>query len=104
MRAFSKTLSGTKRFTRLIGDSRKPSGLSAGLVVLKPKESVGEHNTKDREEIIIVLKGRARIVFGRKGSFILKEKSFAYLPCSTKHNVENVGSKALKYTYITACV
>lgn len=70
--------------------------------MLKPKESVGEHSTKDREEIIIILEGKARVSFGKKGRFILKEKSFAYLPCSTKHNVENAGKGLLKYTYITA--
>jgi len=104
IRPFFKTLCGAKKFTRLVGNSRKPSGLSSGLVVLKPRESVGEHNTKGREEIIIILKGKARVVFGRKGRFILREKFFAYLPCQTKHNVENAGSSLLKYTYITARV
>jgi quercetin dioxygenase-like cupin family protein len=99
---FSKTLSGTKRFTRLVGDSKKLSGLSSGLVVLKPKESAGEHSTKDREEIIIILKGKARVRYGKKDRFILKEKSFAYLPSGTVHNVENSGTGLLKYTYITA--
>jgi len=102
IKPFFKTLSSTKRFTRLVGDSRKPSGLSSGLVVLKPKESVGEHSTKDREEIIIVLKGKARVRYGKKGRFILKEKTFAYLPCGTKHNLENAGAGLLQYTYITA--
>ncbi len=70
--------------------------------MLKPKEIVGEHSTKDREEIIIIVEGKARVSFGKKGHFILEEKSFIYLPCSTKHNVENVGKGLLKYTYITA--
>lgn len=104
VRPFSITLSSAKRFKRLIGNSRKPSGLSSGLVVLKPKESVGEHSTKDREEIIIVLKGKAKVHYGRKGRFVLKEKSFAYFPCRTKHNVENAGPGALEYTYITSRV
>jgi mannose-6-phosphate isomerase-like protein (cupin superfamily) len=101
---FFITLSSTKRFKRLIGNSRKPSGLSSGLVRLKPKESAGEHSTKDREEIIIILKGKARVRYGRRGRFILREKSLVYFPCRTRHNVENVGSRALEYTYITARV
>ena len=104
IRPFFKNLSSTKRFKRLIGNSRKPSGLSSGLVKLKPKESVGEHSTKDREEIIIILKGKARVRYGKKGRFILKEKSFAYFPRQTRHNVESAGSGALEYTYITARV
>jgi len=101
-RPFFITLSSTKRFKRLIGNSRKPSGLSSGLVKLKSKESVGEHSTKNREEIIIILKGKARVRYGKKGRFILPEKSFAYFPCHTRHNVESIGSVALEYTYITA--
>jgi mannose-6-phosphate isomerase-like protein (cupin superfamily) len=104
IRPFFITLSSAKRFKRLVGNSRKPYGLSSGLVVLRPKESVGEHSTKDREEIIIILKGKARVRYGKKGCFILAEKSFAYFPCRTKHNVENVGSGLLEYTYITARV
>lgn len=104
IKPFFITLSSTKRFKRLIGNSRKPSGLSSGLVKLKPKESVGEHSTKDREEIIIILKGKARVCYGRKGRFILKENSFAYFPAHTRHNLENAGSGLLLYTYITARV
>lgn len=99
---FFKTLSSTKRFKRLLGDSHKLSGLSSGLVTLKPNESIGEHSTKEREEIIVILKGKARLRFGKKGRFNLKEKSFVYLPCQTKHNVENTGSGLLCYAYITA--
>lgn len=104
IKPFSINLSSTKRFKRLVGDSHKPSGLSSGLMRLKPKESVGEHSTKDREEIIIILKGKARVRYGRRGSVILKENSFAYFPSRTRHNIENVGSSTLSYTYITARV
>ena len=103
-RPFSITLSSAKRFKRLIGNSRKPSGLSSGLVKLKPKESIGEHSTEDREEIIIILKGKARVRYGRRGSLILKDNSFAYFPARTIHNIENIGSSPLQYTYITARV
>ena len=99
---FSITLSSAKRFKRLIGDSHKPSGLSSGLMRLKPKESVGEHSTKDKEEIIIILKGKARVRYGKNGNVILKENSFAYFPPRTKHNIENIGLGTLRYTYITA--
>ena len=99
---FFVILSSAKRFKRLIGNSSKSSGLSSGLVRLKPKETVGEHSTKDREEIIIILKGKARVHYGKNGRFVLPKKSFAFFPRHTRHNVENTGRGPLEYTYITA--
>lgn len=106
LKPFAVKLSGKQKFKRLLGSSRScpeaKEGLRSGLVVLKPKSSVGLHSTEKRQEIIVILEGRARVYYGRKGKFELEENSFVYLPPETMHNVENAGSSLLKYLYITA--
>ena len=95
-----KDLSGEKKFKRLTGKKRQIRGLRSGLVVLKPKESVGLHSTKNKEEVIIILKGKAK-VFCEKKTKIVKENNFIYIPQKTEHNVENIGNILLKYVYVT---
>lgn len=96
-----KLLKGNNRFKRLLGDSKKKQGLRSGFVVLRPGEFVGEHSTGTKEEIVIVLEGRAHFYYGKK-KVILKESTFLYVPVKTTHNVKNVGQGPLKYVYITA--
>lgn len=103
---FAVKLNGKQKFKRLLGSSRSCAeaneGLCSGFVVLKPKSSIGLHSTEKRQEIIVILEGRARVYYGRRGKFELGENSFVYLPPGTFHNVENTGSGWLKYLYITA--
>lgn len=98
---FVKLLKGDNRFKRLLGDSKKRLGLRSGFVVLKPGELVGEHSTGGKEEILIVLEGRAHFFYNDK-KVVLKESTFLYVPGKTTHNVKNVGRGLLKYVYITA--
>jgi len=76
-------------------------GLRSGIVVLKAGEAVGEHSTGHKEEVLIILKGRARICCERK-RINAGEHSFIYLPSYIRHNVENRGRGLLKYVYITS--
>jgi len=100
-RPFLKTLTGGSKFKRLLGDGQKLKDLRAGLVVLKPGESVGGHSTEGKEEVLIILKGTAGVYLGgRKVS--AKEHSFIYIPPQMHHNVENTGRNLLKYVYITS--
>lgn len=94
-------LKGRQRFLRLLGDSTKTKGLRAGLVTLKPKESIGEHITENKEEAIVIIKGSAKIYFGKNKMLKVKQNSFVFIPPGTMHNVENLGSKILQYVYIT---
>ena len=92
-------LKGRQRFLRLFGDSSKVKGLRSGFVILKPKESVGLHNTGPSEEVIFVINGSGLICYGRKGSFKVKKNSFVYIPPQTPHNVSNISKDLLKYIY-----
>ena len=104
LKVFFKQLKGRQRFLRLFGESAKPYGLAAGMVILKPKESVGLHNTKDKEEALIILQGQAQILYGKRSKITVKEESFVYIPPKTDHDHKNTGRGILKYVYLTACI
>ncbi|MDD5108249.1 MAG: cupin domain-containing protein [Candidatus Omnitrophica bacterium] len=101
-KVFSVELKGNQKFTRLFGDSSKPKGLRSGFVTLKPKESVGLHNTGSSEEVIFIITGTAVIYYGTRKRISVKKNSFIYIPPKTPHNISNSGSKCLKYVYIAA--
>lgn len=98
MNPFFIPLKGKSRFKRLLKDTQ---GLKAGLVALRPGESIGLHSTEEKREIIIILEGKAKIYYGKRNVFPLKEQAFIFLPPHTPHNVENIGKGLLKYVYIT---
>lgn len=100
-KVFCTQIKGSQRFLRLLGDSNKAKGLKAGLVTLKPKESIGEHKTENKEEVLIILKGNATVYFG-KHKLKATKNSFVFIPPEILHNVKNSGSKILQYVYVTA--
>jgi len=97
-------LKSKQRFLRLFGESSKPNGLASGLVVLRPKESVGLHNTKNKEEALIILEGQAQISYDKDSRIKVRKDSFVYIPPKTDHNLKNIGKGILKYVYLTACI
>lgn len=101
-KAFAVQLKSRQRFRRLLGDSSKIKGLCSGLVTLRPKESIGEHKTESKEEIIIILKGSAVICLGKNKKIKAPQNTFVYIPPETVHNVKNPGTKTLSYLYVTA--
>ena len=98
---FIKALDSSRKFKRLFGNSNKQKGLAAGLMVIKKGDSVGIHNTENREEILVVLQGKAQVsVAGKR--FILKNGMMLYIPPNSLHNVRNTETRLLKYLYVTA--
>ena len=104
IKVFSVKLKAGQRFTRLLGDSSKMEGLRSGLVTLGPRESIGEHKTEKKEEVIVILKGSAVIYYGKNKKIKAPQNTFVYIPPETLHNVKNSGSKMLQYVYVTAGV
>lgn len=77
----------------------------SGLVTLKPGESVGEHSTKEYEEIIVFLSGRGEITSERwREPQTVAAPAVAYMTPRTLHNVTNTGVGSLRYIYIVARV
>lgn len=86
----------------LLGAFTKTAGIRSGQVSLKPGESVGEHNTGDREEVIVVFQGTAEVSKDKKALFTVTQNEICYMPPYSGHNVKNSGDKELKYIYIVA--
>ena len=95
---------GKQRFLRLFGDSQKTSGLRSGYVVLKPGESIGEHNTGPSEEVIYVAAGSGLVTYGKRGRVKIGKNAFIYIPPQTRHNVIGTGKSRLKYIYTASRV
>ncbi|MFH1051541.1 MAG: cupin domain-containing protein [bacterium] len=72
----------------------------SGVVTLAPNESVGVHNSKIYEEMIIILEGEGKFLISGNTSFDLKFGDIAFCPPFTEHNMVNTGNKNLKYIYI----
>ena len=75
--------------------------LKSGKVLLKPGESVGEHVTEKREEIIIVLKGTATII-AEGSQKTIETKGFCYIKEGVVHNVVNNSKDELEYVYVVS--
>ncbi len=101
-KAFSMELKGRQRFLRLFGESSQPRGICSGFVTLKKGESIGKHNTRNKEEALVILQGQADVLWGRRSRLKVKKNCFVYIPPRTEHDVRNTGKGALKYVYLTA--
>lgn len=73
--------------------------IKSGLVILKKGEQVGKHITENKEEIIIILLGKATILVEDK-KIIVKKNHLVYIGPNKKHNIKNESSNILKYIYI----
>jgi len=73
--------------------------LKAGQVSLQPGESIGEHTTTNREEILIILRGTATLTLENQ-TLELKQGQTHYIPPEKKHNVTNNSKQELEYIYV----
>ncbi len=76
--------------------------MHSGLVVLSPGTSVGIHNTKNYEEVLVVFTGEGEMITTGGPTLILKAGTVAYCPPRTEHNVINIGKGLLRYLYVVA--
>ena len=68
---------------------------------MEKDEEVGEHITENREEVIIVLQGQARVFLdGQKRT--VKQNNLIFIPENKNHNLKNVSKETLKYLYIVS--
>ena len=61
-------------------------------------EEVGEHATGDREELIVVVEGKGRVISGGHARAI-EAPCVVLVPAHTVHNVRNTSKALLKYVY-----
>lgn len=89
---------------KLLSGLPQTSGMRSGRVYLAPDQACGQHSTKDREELLVFLSGRGKLLIGKKDSFDIGHGKVSYIPPNTIHDVKNTGSEPLVYVYCVAPV
>lgn len=102
LKAFVKSLPvDSTEYFRILGESQTRT-MRSGLVTLKPGENVGEHSTKDYEEMLVILNGKGEAEVNNKEKFNIEKGQIVYIPPNTVHNVFNNSDSNLQYIYIVA--
>ena len=82
----------------LLNGPPQTAGMRSGRVVLKAGERMHRHSTKDSEELLVFLLGKARVVLGSE-TVAAEAGDVLYIPPQTEHEVHNDGSQELRYIY-----
>lgn len=98
------SFNGDQRYVRLLGGIPQTRGMRSGYVVLQPGESVGEHSTQEKEEAIIVLEGRVKVVADGQEAAVVQKGQLVYIPPRTSHDMSNAGNVPARYVYVVAPV
>ncbi len=83
----------------------KPSqaiNMRSGMVRLEPGHDVGQHSTKENEEMLVILEGQGTVELESFGHMKIAAGQIAYVPPRTRHNVFNTGQDPLKYIFIVS--
>jgi mannose-6-phosphate isomerase-like protein (cupin superfamily) len=94
--------SGGKKDLQLLSGPPETVVMKSGLVNLEPQQSVGKHNTGQHEEMLVVLRGEGKMLFGDGTSLPIDTNHVLYCPPETEHDVVNTGTGVLRYVYIVA--
>jgi quercetin dioxygenase-like cupin family protein len=78
------------------------TGMRGGSVKLKPGDSVGWHSTASNEEALVILRGSGVAKIEGHADVPLSEKTLAYIPPATRHNVTNTGTEVMEYVWVVA--
>ncbi|MBI3321566.1 MAG: cupin domain-containing protein [Candidatus Omnitrophica bacterium] len=85
---------------------RREHGLRAASVILRPGEAMAWHSTRTREELLMMIGGRARLELcpspQRSRSVPLRSGQCAWIPQQTIHRVVNRSATKVQYLYVTA--
>lgn len=91
-----------ENYIRLLGGPPETYEMHSGLVYLKPNTSVGKHNTKDYEEMVIVLEGKGEMRITGGDTLNIDKNVVLYCPPNQEHDIYNTGSTPLRYIYVVA--
>jgi len=77
-------------------------GMRSGRVRLAPGKSIGLHNTKDNEELLVFLSGSGVALIGQETHLQVASGKVAYIPPQTTHDIQNTGTEPLMYVFCVA--
>jgi len=73
--------------------------LRSGYVVLEQGKEVGEHSTRDGEEILVLMEGTAEVTAAGETRAV-PAPAVILIPANTSHNVKNQSGRSLRYVYV----
>jgi mannose-6-phosphate isomerase-like protein (cupin superfamily) len=91
-------------FFQILGGPPETVSMEAGLVTLAPGKSVGLHDTRNYEEVLVPLSGEGELRTPGQNALPVKQGVVVYSPPATQHDVVNTGSAPLSYIFIVARV
>jgi len=97
-------LDSAEKYQRLFSRDLGTSGMKSGHVRLQPGENIGEHSTGEREEVLVILKGKGEAVIGKGEIFNIEKDTILYIPSQTGHDIKNTGLEILEYVFIISNV
>ena len=77
-------------------------GMRSGRVRLAPGKSIGLHNTKGNEELLVFLAGSGLALIGQDLRLQVGAGKAAYIPSQTAHDILNTGTEPLTYVFCVA--
>jgi oxalate decarboxylase/phosphoglucose isomerase-like protein (cupin superfamily) len=86
----------------LLTGTPQTCGMRSGRVRLAPGRSIGRHNTKGNEELLVFLSGTGTAVLGTDTRLPVGAGKVAYIPPQTAHDIVNTGTEALIYVFCVA--
>jgi mannose-6-phosphate isomerase-like protein (cupin superfamily) len=76
--------------------------MRSGRVRLAPGRSIGRHDTKANEELLVFLSGTGTVQIGQDIRLAVGVGKAAYIPPHTAHDVVNTGTDPLIYVFCVA--
>ena len=92
----------SNRYQPVLNGPPESAGMESGMVTLEKNESVGKHQTKEYEELLIVLQGEGRMIIAGQPPLSFRSPAAVYCPPRTEHDVQNAGNAPLRYVYVAA--
>jgi len=74
-------------------------GMRSGRVRLAPGKSIGRHDTKGNEELLVFLAGNGTAQIGQDSRLPVGVGKVAYIPPRTSHDIVNTGTGPLVYVF-----
>jgi mannose-6-phosphate isomerase-like protein (cupin superfamily) len=99
---FVVTLEDPRDYHLLLTGAPQTHGMRSGRVRLAPGKSIGLHNTKDNEELLVFLSGRGVAQVGQEMRLQVRAGQVAYIPPQTSHDILNTGTEPLTYVFCVA--
>lgn len=93
---------GENPYLLIVGGPPETRTMKSGLVTIAPGGSIGKHDTKANEEILLPLEGEGELRFEGRPPVSIRPGVAVWTPSHTAHDVVNTGKTRLRYVFVVA--